>query len=49
METVPIIQTKEDRSKYSKKWYNQYSENTTFKIILLKRLPGQYSATLYRI
>lgn len=49
METIPSIQTNEDRSRYSKKWHKQYSANTTFKIVLLKRLAGQYSATLYRI
>jgi len=35
METIPSIQRNEDRSRYSKKWYNKYSANTTFKTILL--------------
>jgi len=33
METIPSIQTNEDRFRYSQKYYNQYSAITTFQII----------------
>ena len=41
--------TNKDRSKHSKKWYDQYSTSTTFKNSLIKRLAAQCSASLYRI